>query len=63
MCWSFSKRSFSYSGDLFHDEIVIHTNSTNNSEKESSEIRKICVGMDLYNKKINFPNNIKWIQN
>jgi len=52
MCWLFSKRSFAYSGDLFHDEIVIHTNSTINSEKESSEIRKICIGMDLFNKKI-----------
>ena len=52
MCWLFSKRSFSYSGDLFNDEIVIHTNSTINSEKESSEIRKEFVGVDLFNKKI-----------
>ena len=52
LCWMLSKRSFAHSGDLFHDEIVIHTNSTNNSEEESSEIRKVFIGMDLLNKKL-----------
>ena len=52
MCWLFNKRAYSYSGDLFDDEIVVHTNSTIKTNEENSETRKICVGMDLFNKKI-----------
>ena len=52
MCWIFGKRSFSYSGDLFDDEIVVDTNSTIKTNEESSEIRKVCVGVDLFGEKI-----------